>query len=83
MDTTNVVSWSIHEKWVDTLFRAYSSESSAATRPVSLTRVLNLSTAKKKRARRLFSPHGHFWWYFVVVKWRQVSRLLQPSRELE
>lgn len=40
LDITNVVTWSIHEKWVDTLFRAYSSESSAATRPVSLTQLI-------------------------------------------
>ena len=63
MDTTNVVSWSIHEKWVDTLFRAYSSESSAATRPVSLTRVLHLSTAKKKACAASFFTS----WAFLGV----------------
>ena len=40
LDMTNVVSWHIHEKWVDTLFRAYSTESSAAVRSVSLTQLI-------------------------------------------
>ena len=40
LDMTNVVSWHVHEKWVDTLFRAYSTESSAAVRSVSLTQLI-------------------------------------------
>ena len=40
LDFTNIVSWQIHEKWVDTLFRAYSTENSAATRPISLGQLI-------------------------------------------
>ena len=39
MDMTGVVSWDTHEKWVDTLFRSYSSDVSQATRPVTLAQL--------------------------------------------
>ena len=31
---TNVVSWSVHEKWVDTLFRAYATDVAQTTKKV-------------------------------------------------
>ena len=37
LDMTGVVSWEVHEKWVDSLFRAYASDVSQATRPVTLS----------------------------------------------
>ena len=40
LDMTGVVSWDIHEKWVDTLFRSYSSDVSQATRPVTLAQLI-------------------------------------------
>ena len=40
MDMTGVASWDIHEKWVDTLFRSYSSDVSQATRPVTFAQLI-------------------------------------------
>ena len=40
LDIRNNGSWQTHEKWVDTLFRAYSTENSAATRPISLGQLI-------------------------------------------
>ena len=40
LDMTGVVSWDVHEKWVDALFRAYSSDVSQATKPVTLTQLI-------------------------------------------
>ena len=40
LDTTGVVSWEVHEKWVDALFRSYASDVSHATRPVTLTQLI-------------------------------------------
>ena len=40
LDMTGVVSWDIHEKWVDTLFRSYASDVSQATRPVTLSQLI-------------------------------------------
>ena len=40
LDITNVVSWHIHERWIDTLFRAYSADSSSATRPITLSQLI-------------------------------------------
>lgn len=36
LDTTNVVSWSVREKWIDTLFRASATDAVQTTRAVSL-----------------------------------------------
>ena len=40
LDMTNVVSWSVHEKWVDTLFRAYATDAIQTTRAVSLAQLI-------------------------------------------
>ena len=40
LDITNIVSWQVHERWVDTLFRAYSMESASSTRPVTLSQLI-------------------------------------------
>ena len=40
LDMTGVVSWEVHEKWVDALFRAYASDVSQATRPVTLSQLI-------------------------------------------
>ena len=40
LDMTGVVSWEVHEKWVDALFRSYASDVSHATRPVTLTQLI-------------------------------------------
>ena len=40
LDMTGVVSWEVHEKWVDSLFRAYASDVSQATRPVTLSQLI-------------------------------------------
>ena len=40
LDMTGVVSWDVHEKWVDALCRSYSSDVSQATRPVTLSQLI-------------------------------------------
>ncbi len=40
LDMTNVVSWSVHEKWIDTLFRSYATDAAQATRSVSLAQLI-------------------------------------------
>ena len=40
LDMTNVVSWSVHERWIDTLFRAYATEAAQTTRSVSLAQLI-------------------------------------------
>ena len=40
LDMTGVVSWEVHEKWVDALFRAYAADVSQATRPVTLSQLI-------------------------------------------
>ena len=40
LDITNIVSWQVHERWVDTLCRAYSTESASSTRPITLSQLI-------------------------------------------
>ena len=40
LDMINVVSWSVHEKWIDTLFRAYATDAAQTTRAVSLAQLI-------------------------------------------
>ena len=40
LDMTNVVSWSAHERWIDTLFRAYAADAAQTTRAVSLAQLI-------------------------------------------
>ena len=40
LDMTGVVSWDVHEKWVDALFRSYASDVSQATRTVTLSQLI-------------------------------------------
>ena len=35
-----MVSWDVHEKWVDTLFRSYAADVSQATKPVTLAQLI-------------------------------------------
>ena len=40
LDMTNVVRWNVHEKWLDTLFRAYATDAAQTTRSVSLAQLI-------------------------------------------
>ena len=40
LDMTNVVSWSVHEKWIDALFRAYATDAAQTTRAVSVVQLI-------------------------------------------
>ena len=40
IEITNIVSWQVHERWVDTSFRAYSTESASSTRPITLSQLI-------------------------------------------
>lgn len=40
LDMTNFVSWGVHERWIDTLFRAYATDAAQATRSVSLAQLI-------------------------------------------